>query len=217
MSSRRDHVGGSGLSRRRRVRWRETTDDLVRIRISEVIREARAHGRRRMAGRLPYTGIGPVDYTIDGSELPVILRLAYRLPLGGGGWEPQEHRLQLLPTEPTYGGVRWWFLCPQCGRRCGVLYLQRTAPLPWACRLCSGLVYRSQLEGQTGRRVRKLRKVLARAGGAVTAISGAGLRTPRPRGMHRRTFRRLRQEADRLFLEIVAIRGGHRRLERMWD
>ena len=210
-------MGRSASTPWRQVRWRETTDDLVRIRISEVIRGARAHGPRRKAGRLPYTGIGPIDYTIDGSELPVVLRLACRLPLGGGDWVPQGVLLRLLPTQPTYGGVRWWFLCPQCGRRCGVLYLERAATLLWACRLCRGLVYRSQLEGQTGRRVRKLRKVLARAGGAFTAISGVGLRAPRPKGMHRRTFRRLRLEADRLFLEIVATRGGYRRLEQMWD
>jgi len=32
-------------------------------------------------------------------------------------------RVRLVWTEPTYGGRRWWFLCPRTGRKTTKLYL----------------------------------------------------------------------------------------------
>jgi hypothetical protein len=48
-------------------------------------------------------------------------------------------------TEPFFGGLRFWWLCPECGRRCGILYLppKRTY---FKCRLCHRLTYRSSQE-----------------------------------------------------------------------
>ena len=46
----------------------------------------------------------------------------------------------LTTTTPRFGGLRYWFLCPRCGRRVGKLYhLER-----WACRRCHDLAYPSQ-------------------------------------------------------------------------
>ena len=65
--------------------------------------------------------------------------------------------LRVPLTQTTqYRGVRWWFLCPTCKRRCSCLY----SPSPsvhFACRKCRGLVYRSQHET---RLVRTLRRTL---------------------------------------------------------
>ena len=44
-------------------------------------------------------------------------------------------------TACHFGGRRWWFLCPTCERRCGVLYID------WgriACRICCNLTYESR-------------------------------------------------------------------------
>lgn len=44
---------------------------------------------------------------------------------------------------PYFGGRRYWFSCPRCGRRAGKLY----ATEDWrnyTCRLCLGLVYKCQ-------------------------------------------------------------------------
>jgi hypothetical protein len=46
--------------------------------------------------------------------------------------------LESMPLH--FGGIRWWFLCPGCSRRCAFLYL------PWwkqsfKCRLCHDLTY----------------------------------------------------------------------------
>ena len=46
----------------------------------------------------------------------------------------------LTTTTPRFGGFRYWFLCPRCGRRAGKLYhVER-----WACRRCHDLAYSSQ-------------------------------------------------------------------------
>lgn len=68
------------------------------------------------------------------------LRLSYRER--GRVVAPGPIRLQ--HTIPNYGGVRWWFTCPSCGRRCGKLYKPPGAR--FACRHCHGLAYTSAQE-----------------------------------------------------------------------
>lgn len=71
------------------------------------------------------------------------------------GVEPveQRYRVRLVKAAAAHGGERTWWECPECLRRCGRLYL---APgrNRLGCRLCCGLVYRSQYRprGIGGRR-----------------------------------------------------------------
>ena len=51
-------------------------------------------------------------------------------------------RVALTTTPLPWGGVRWWFLCPICGRRCGKLHLGSEG-VEFACRICGRLTYRS--------------------------------------------------------------------------
>jgi hypothetical protein len=39
--------------------------------------------------------------------------------------QTKKYRIELARTLPHLGGVRWWFLCPQTGRRVAKLYLPR--------------------------------------------------------------------------------------------
>ena len=48
----------------------------------------------------------------------------------------------LVGTIPNYGGVRWWWQCPQCDRRAARLYLP-TGKDNFKCRLCYDLSYES--------------------------------------------------------------------------
>lgn len=50
-------------------------------------------------------------------------------------------RVSLNATPLHFGGVRWWFACPKCGRRCAKLYLPDLSG--FACRICHNLTYRS--------------------------------------------------------------------------
>jgi hypothetical protein len=66
---------------------------------------------------------------------------------GGGAAMSLRHPggVQVLDLEPTpanLGGVRWWWLCPNCGRRCGKLYLPPRRHL-FKCRVCYQLSYES--------------------------------------------------------------------------
>jgi hypothetical protein len=71
----------------------------------------------------------------------------------------------LETTRPQYGGVRWWFTCPRCGRRRRVLYAYTiTGWHRFACRRCHGLRYYSQRESPQDRLARKTRKLWRRAG-----------------------------------------------------
>jgi hypothetical protein len=47
----------------------------------------------------------------------------------------------LWATPQRFGGVRWWFECPRCWKRCAKLYLPDSSG--FACRVCHDLTYRS--------------------------------------------------------------------------
>ncbi len=69
------------------------------------------------------------------------LILSYRIT-GGGILSNVHDRIDFDWTCPAYGGQRVWFLCPRCGRRCGVLYLGQRV----ACRKCLDLAYPCEME-----------------------------------------------------------------------
>src|SRR5664279_3396380 len=47
---------------------------------------------------------------------------------------------RLPQTYPHFGGIRLWFECPRCRKRCGSLYAPKMHPVI-ACRDCHNLVY----------------------------------------------------------------------------
>jgi hypothetical protein len=93
------------------------------------------------------------------------------------------------------GGRRPWFECPYCRRRSAVIYIGNEEI---ACRRCFGLAYASQHEPVGQRGLMKAQKIRTRLGGSPSMIE----RFPdRPKGMHWKTYHRLRaahdQAADR--------------------
>ena len=55
----------------------------------------------------------------------------------------QIEHIQLVSTEPTHGGIRWWFVCPNCDRRVARLHLSTQKCFRFFCRLCHQLSYES--------------------------------------------------------------------------
>jgi len=51
-------------------------------------------------------------------------------------------KLYFTTTVPHLGGVRYWFICPYCKRRVGVLYRPRFA-VYFKCRHCYNFTYKS--------------------------------------------------------------------------
>lgn len=113
---------------------------------------------------------------------------------------------------PYHFGLRPFFECPGCGRRCCLLYLAERG----ACRECLGLSYPVQFEtkqNQGFRRAWKARKKLVQPDGR----SGCGDWIPdsrKPKGMHWATFNRLRNEAHQAAVELWEgpIAEGDRKL-----
>ncbi|MBN1181820.1 MAG: hypothetical protein JXB49_05995 [Bacteroidales bacterium] len=50
--------------------------------------------------------------------------------------------LKFITSRPHYGGVRYWFVCPECKRRAGTLYRPPGASC-FKCRHCHNLTYSS--------------------------------------------------------------------------
>ena len=101
--------------------------------------------------------------------------------------------VQLVSRPQPFGGRRWDFRCPACKRQCRVLYLGLFCGVKdsLACRLCRSLVYRSQRIATDRRWERRAQKLIDRAGQEASD----GLIYPH-KGMHRRTFDRLMDEAQ---------------------
>ncbi len=123
---------------------------------------------------------------------------AYRLPVA------------LVSTPPHLGGLRWWALCPSCGRRRAILYC---CGIGFACRGCLGLAYESTREAAFARACRRADKVRERYG------APRGIANPwvvKPHRMRWSTFARLRAR-EREALPAIVEQGGRlrRSLERL--
>lgn len=107
--------------------------------------------------------------------------------------------IRLTTTRAGYGGVRTWFLCPQCSRRCGILFHHPVRA--WACRICCNGRYASEVEGPIKRLYRKARKLRQRLG---QMDGNMFLPFPgKPLGMHWSTYLRLRREGLALEKRIL--------------
>ncbi len=104
---------------------------------------------------------------------------------------PQHIRLQW--TQPYFGGCRPWMLCPKCSARVARVHQWIGGFL---CRKCCGNPhYATQCKGASSRRAFAVSKLRLRLGGE------ASLTAPfpdRPKGMHHRTYMRLKIKAERL-------------------
>ena len=98
-------------------------------------------------------------------------------------------------TPCNFGGVRWWFLCPGCGRRCAILY-------PRLCRLCRGGRYSAELLSPADRLITRAIRIRQRLG---QTKGGVCVRFPaKPPRMRWHTYLRIRREAQELEEEIWA-------------
>ncbi len=140
--------------------------------------------------------------------------LDYRTRSHGGEWQDMNYPVRLTWTPCNYGGQRAWWLCPAvgCGRRVAVLY----GGSVYACRHCHKLTYstqREQAHDRAGSRADRIRARLGWPAGILNPVAG------KPKGMHWKTFDRLRLQHDALtqvsFHDIGRKLGFlHRLLER---
>ena len=144
-----------------------------------------------------------LKWTRDGEQIASIelhaetdrLHLRYRVSVSSGEWEDVTESARIVRVPCRYGGTRPYFICPgivngtACGRRVTKLYAPGRYFL---CRHCYRLTYASQSEDLLSRSVRQANKIKQRLGGDGSMASPF---PPRPKGMWRRTYERLREQA----------------------
>ena len=105
-------------------------------------------------------------------------------------------------TFPFCGGRRLWFVCPSCGRRCGVVYLAKKV----ACRKCHSLLYPCQMEtgGSKGLALLQRWRLKVNEGGE------------KPRYMHSDKYYAYKDRIDeRETASLLQLFGGIRGLKRL--
>lgn len=95
---------------------------------------------------------GSIGYTVFGDDKPTYLKFNYTITRYNDEKIDMAYPVQLTTTALTWGGVRYWFVCPlsvngfDCNRRVGCLYLP-PGQRYYGCRHCYKLTYQSSQEG----------------------------------------------------------------------
>jgi hypothetical protein len=166
-------MGGSGSTRWNAHLKRWTAEDCLNLSIFDLRRLLGASVFREQQSRqsiLVWTrrkgGLhSSVGYSLTWQPTAQ-LTLTYTITPTGGESFQLANIIALESTPCQYGGVRWWFTCPVCKRRIGVLYYRRAVLIhtaEWACRHCHDLTYNSVQEAH----------VLDRGGGLYKAYGYA--------------------------------------------
>jgi hypothetical protein len=148
-----------------------------------------------------------IGYSIDMTDPHV--RLQYTFSEAG---ERLDYRVDLVSTSPHYGGLRWWFVCPEtvggraCPRRVRKLYLPPGGRY-FACRHCCQLSYTSQREDEMNRALSKAQTIRERLGGSASMLAPF---PSKPKGMRWRTYYRLRARSEVSW--VACMNAGLRRL-----
>ncbi|WP_084419101.1 hypothetical protein [Henriciella litoralis] len=173
-------MGGYGSGRHARGAGR--SDQFHRRDLTDFPREWFQH---RRTGTLTWSRgdhkTGSIGYRLS----PNRLELHYTVTREGERQDITECFV-MTPTEQPLGGQRWWIECRGCGRRCRVLF----GGTYFRCRQCCRLTYESQYERIYAPGVTRAMRVRRKLKGEM------GLAYPfpdRPKGMHWKTYNRLRK------------------------
>lgn len=181
-------MGGIGSGRRYQGGKDTTNDmrslDIRRLQRDDLLRPGTAFGWR---------------WTVNGNEVSSIqLRMGtdlvilnYQSRSRSGEWKMWEYPVRIEWTPCHLGGRRAWFLCPvgSCGRRVAILF----GGSIFACRHCHELAYPSQRESKFVRAMRRANSIRQRLEWEMGIANSYG---DKPKGMHMRTFERLKAEHD---------------------
>jgi hypothetical protein len=115
----------------------------------------------------------------------------------GGRIELPNQILRTVQVPWRFGGQRFYFLC-ECGRR--VEKLHSAGRKPWRCRHCYDLTYATRQATPRDRHDIKAQKIRERLGGGFCDEF-----PPKPKGMHRKQYERLRWQYDEAEEQFVAM------------
>ena len=147
-----------------------TADASCRLRISDLRKDGMLRSGetiQRKAWTSSMTGkTTTVDILVDVTDEPFAV-IMYSITDGDGNKTDYADKIPLITTPCNFGGVRYWFECPDCWSRVGVLYLPR-GNVYFRCRHCYNLSYHSRNRctvgefGHTSREIDRLRSEIKR-------------------------------------------------------
>lgn len=180
-------MGGYGSGRHC---GRPTVEDGLTVDLGLMLRRGWAKEGASGAGTLSWSSNGERFATIGHrydltNPEAAHLTLTYTLNPKGPSPEKVEQRIRLVWTRPTYGGRRWWMICPYSGRRVAKLHLPPGGDR-FASRLAWRLPYRSQRSAHRDRPFDRLFRLQRKLGSPEGWEAGL----MRPKGMWRRTYER---------------------------
>jgi hypothetical protein len=176
-------MGGYGSGQR--YSSRNTTDDHLALDIRRMSREGWLKPGARCVTTWSNRGVNKASIASRANTHEI--RLEYRHQSPGKEWESIDYVVRLDRTECHFGGSRVWFICPRlgCGNRTALLYCSRY----FVCRHCLALGYQSQRDTPADRNLAKAQAIRYRLCGSADAIAPF---PQKPKGMHERTYLRLR-------------------------
>ena len=121
---------------------------------------------------------GSVSYS--NCEDRIVLNYRYR-PADSLNWERVSQTIYYEKTPCNFGGERKWFSCPNCKRRCSIIY---GVAKFFLCRNCYSLPYQSQLQSKVDRLISKKHEV----GQEIFENYRFGDGWKKKKGMHHKTF-----------------------------
>lgn len=195
-------MGGIGSGRRSRTDARDTVDDFPSIDARAWYRKGLLTPGRAFTWQWSQDGKAAATIGVRTESGRVIVTYRHR---SSEGWKDESYPIQLAWTPCNYGSARPWFLCPAigCGRRVAILYGGEV----FACRHCHQLAYPSQREAPDERAARRVDKIREKLDWFPGLLEGKG---ERPKGMHRKTYKRLVAEYD--YLAAKSLTGVAARL-----
>lgn len=157
-------MGAKGLGRHYRFDTRLYTDDCLDldIRLMNQRDWLNKTGYQNLSWKRNGQEIGSVKFLVwtrvqFPDEKPNI-RLKYKSRINGGEWQELNYEIELETTKCNFGGLRYWFKCPECNKRACVLY----SGTIFKCRICSNLVHKSRNESTLDQATRRLDKEKAK-------------------------------------------------------
>jgi hypothetical protein len=202
-------VGGIGSGNWYRWSTGPRVEDGLTLDLNKLIRDGLV-GLTSRAGTLYWRRIGTGEEVASlGYEVvahcqeDLELKLNYTVGRGEDR-RPVRETIYLQTTRPHFGRLRWWFSCPNCGRRAAKLHSPPGGDR-FLCRRCYGLSYASQREGPMFRTLTQAQKIRERLGGSGSTVDPF---PEKPTGMHWRTYWRLSAKAMRYEQRSLALVAG---------
>lgn len=127
-------------------------------------------------------------------EIESYVRLFYtQTDRDTGGKEDFDYKITLISTPCYFGGLRYWFQCPLCSQRSGVIYKNGDY---FTCRDCANLTYESRREN---RRSRYYNKFCSLRAGINAKLLSAKIKRPMYAGKITRKQRRVFELSDKFW------------------